>query len=249
MFVLRLFFLVVLLPFSTLACEKIVRVIEFAPYSMEVEDKWTGFHVELGDALLKTLDCKPIYVEFPFARALSLLKTGQIDIVFQLTMKEDRKPYIHFIGPIHTEELILVASDSVKRPITHLEQIAQYEHLFGVQRGVYMGPDFEDLFQRNRLFRNKFRYMHEVDPLITMVLKHRLDGFFIDKVHFSHMQNMDPNYKKVSIHPVPVYKTPVYLGLSKQTFSEEDKASIQDAYQTLKSNGKLAQLRRKFITE
>ena len=229
------------------ACEKVIRVIEFAPYSMKINEQWQGLHVDLSKELVGALNCTPKYIEFPFARAMELLKSGQIDMVFQLTRTEDREPYIHFVGPIHVERIVLVAHKSVETPIYSLQQIASLKKLFGVQRGVYMGPVFNDLFSRDEIFRSKFRILTEIDPLVTMVNKDRLDGFFIEQIHFQYMKKTNLDYIEVNQQPAEVYETPVYVGLSKKSFSRSDVEKVVNAFNEIKETGMLTNLQRHYL--
>ena len=216
---------------------------------MKINQQWQGLHVDLSKELVGALNCTPKYIEFPFARAMELLKNGQIDMVFQLTKTEDREPYIHFVGPIHIERIVLVAHKSVETPISSLQQIASLKRLFGVQRGVYMGPVFNDLFSRDEIFRSKFRILTEIDPLVTMVNKDRLDGFFIEQIHFRYMKKTNLDYLEVNQQPAEVYETPVYVGLSKKSFSNSEVNKVKETFNRLNRSGSLTTLQNKYLEE
>lgn len=229
------------------ACEKTIRVIEFSPYSMKEGGNWQGLNIDISKRILKELGCSPKFVNLPFARAMSLLRMGQVDIIFQLTILEDRKAHIQFVGPTHTERLILATSERIEKPIHTLQDLLSVGNQYGIQRGLHMGPYFENLVNQNPKIKAKLRYMSAVEPLITMVNKHRLDGFFIDSLHFEYMKRHNVEYRELIKQPTYVYETNVYMGLNKKTFTPAQLKKAQKTFIQLRQSGYLNDLKAKHV--
>lgn len=216
------------------ACEKTVRVIEFPPYAYKNGDAWEGMNMALSEKLLESIGCRPSYVSLPLARALSLLKSGALDVVLQLTATEERKSYFRFIGPIYNERLVLATNEKMRHTIREVSDIVEYNLHIGVQRGLHMGRDFQERYDNDPKFRASFVVLAGVAPLLPMMKKRRLDGFFIDELHFDYMKKSNPDFSGLSKQPFIVHQSAVYAGLSKKSFSTSDANKIQTQFNRLK---------------
>ena len=231
------------------ACEKTVRVIDFPPYSVKKEGTWEGLNISISQQLLNSIGCSASYISLPFARALALLKTGEVDMLLQLTETEKRKKYAHFIGPIYDEVLILATREKITYPLRNLTDIAENKLHIAIQRGLHMGTDFQDRYDEDIKFRESFVILSAVEPLLPMVKKRRLDGFFIDELHFDYMKKSNPDFAGMSKQPFAVHKSEVYVGLSKKSFSISEVNKVKERFYQLKRNGSLTSLQNKYLAE
>ncbi|MCC2616217.1 ABC transporter substrate-binding protein [Aestuariibacter halophilus] len=210
-------------------CEKTVRVVEFPPYTYFNDGEWQGLDIQRGQALLSAIDCAAKYVELPFGRALALIEAGDIDMMFTLTRLPQRETFLSFVGPTHIEKIILVTAPNVRKPINSFDDIELSDLQLGVQRGIYLGQDFARKMTENQAFKRHFSTFHEIDVYIDLLVRERLDGFFIERRYFEHMASQDPRYDALRRHPLIVSQTPVYLGVSKQSFTSQQVQRMQQA--------------------
>ncbi|ALS98713.1 substrate-binding periplasmic protein [Lacimicrobium alkaliphilum] len=214
------------------ACEKTVRVMDFPPYNYLVDGQWQGLDIEYSRSLLSALGCQPVFISLPFARALALLKQGKLDMMFQLSDTAERRKYLDFVGPTHHEKLILVTRE-IPDSFYSLDDIERGNYNIGIQRGVYMGQAFESRFRQSARFRSKFSVLYELEPLVNMLIKGRIDGFVAESENIYYAQKHDPDYQNIKIHPLVLNQAPVYVGLAKASFSPAQVKIMQQVLSTL----------------
>lgn len=208
---------------------------EFPPYNYIVEGQWQGWDVEYSKSLLGALGCQPVFIPLPFARALELLKQGELDMMFQLSDTAERRKYLDFVGPTHHEKLILVTRE-IPDSFYSLDDIERGHYNIGIQRGVYIGQAFESRYRQSAVFRSKFSVLYELEPLVNMLLKGRIDGFVAESENIYYAQKHDPDYQDIKIHPLILNQAPVYVGLAKGSFSPEQVKTMQRVFTKLRAS-------------
>ncbi len=106
-----------------------------------------GLNVRMLQALATEVGCELQVVKSPWARALKLMRQGQIDVISQLSYNAERGKDLYFIGPHHQERMWLIA-DPTTQPA--LQQLADLRHwpaswLLAMLNGGYFGEQFRQL--------------------------------------------------------------------------------------------------------
>ena len=73
------------------ACEMKVRVQAYPPFAMQdPHGGWYGLDLDYAKVLLKQLNCDIKVIDAPWGRGLEMLKTGDIDLMVNVTKNPER---------------------------------------------------------------------------------------------------------------------------------------------------------------
>ncbi|WP_449284623.1 substrate-binding periplasmic protein [Marinobacter sp. PE14] len=227
-----------------------VRVGNFYPnYYKNAEQQWKGIDVEMVVALVERAGFKPNIVEIPWSRALMMARQGQVDVLVNVNITEERSEYLHWIGPQrYTQMSLIVTEENAALPISSLDDlVAQCQAhglKFGVQPNVSYGEEFAERLRNDDVFRAC------AEPLTgpqndDKVLLGRLLGYFDEPLDIQAERWRNPAYGLV-IHPFTVMKGPVFFGVSKASISAGELKRLEMAYQSLVADGSLDAIARKW---
>ena len=208
-----------------LTCEIRIRVPEgntYVPfYIQDAAGTWGGLSIEMNEALLKEAGCTPVYLSLPFARALQYLQSGEIDMMPNMSITEDRKAFLHFIGPELDETVLLVTRKDTRYEINAIEDLMKLPMLIGVERGKVYGREFETRRADDPVFRSRLEEVNEVNLNERKLAMGHISGFLGFGYNVMHQMRTNPLYKDFVIHPFVINKDWVYFGLSKKSVSPD----------------------------
>ena len=219
-------------------CELRVRVADYPPQYYIEDGQWKGMGIELVEVLLNEAGCKPVYQIQPWKRAIKSLEVGMLDIVMNLSVTDERKEFMHFIGPQRDESMILAVADNFDFKITSLEDIKKLPGEIGIQRGGFYGDTFKTKYESDITFKQKFYEVTNANQLIKMFQKKRLVGLIIDRYEFFQKVKTDKNFKGLKAHPFFINQDFIYFGLSKKTVSADTFERLQQAYKNAVKKGR-----------
>lgn len=232
-------------------CEIRVRVPEgnsYAPFAVQDSSgRWSGLGIELTEALLAEAECTPVYEALPFARAIYYLQRGEIDMMPNMSITEERKAFLHFIGPQVDETVLFVTKKDARYAITSIEDFKKLPLAIGIERGKVYGKEFEEKRSADPVFRNKLEEVDEVNLNEKKLAIGRLSGFLGYAYNIMYQMKTNPLYKDFAIHPFIVHKDWVYFGLSKKTVSPELLGKLQTAYERAANKGVFETIRKRYI--
>lgn len=232
-------------------CEIRVRVPEgnsYAPFALQDSSgRWSGLGIELTEALLAEAGCTPVYEALPFARAIYYLQRGDIDMVPNLSITEERKAFIHFIGPQVDETVLFVTKKNSPYAITSIEDFKKLPLAVGIERGKVYGSAFEEKRVSDSVFRSKLEEVSEVNLNENKLAIGRLSGFLGYAYNIMHQMKINPLYRDFAIHPFIVHKSWVYFGFSKKSVSPELLKKLQEAYDRAVKKGLFESIRKRYI--
>jgi polar amino acid transport system substrate-binding protein len=232
-------------------CEIRVRVPEgnsYAPFAVQDSSgKWSGLGIELTEALLAEAGCTPLYEALPFARAIYYLQRGDIDMMPNLSITEERKAFMHFIGPQLDETVLFVTKKNAPYAIRSIEDFKKLPLALGIERGKVYGSAFEEKRASDPVFRSKLEEVDEVNLNEKKLAIGRLSGFLGYAYNIMYQMKTNPLYKDFTIHPFVVHKSWVYFGLSKKTVSPELLEKLQKAYERVLKKGLFESIRKRYI--
>ena len=233
-----------------LSCEIRVQVPEdnsYAPFTVQnTSGKWSGLSIELTEALLKEAACTPIYEPLPFARALYYLQKGEIDMMPNMSITEERKAFVHFVGPQLDETVLLITRKDTAYQITSLDDLKKLPMAIGVERGKVYGKGFEEKRAADPVFREKLEEVREVDSNVKKLAIGRISGFLSYDYNNMYQIQINPLYKDFTIHPYMIHQDWVYFGFSKKSISPELYEKMQKACERATKKGTFAAIRKRY---
>lgn len=235
------------------ACELRIRVPEdssYAPFFIrDNSGTWRGLSIELTEALLAETHCTPVYVPLPFSRGLQSLKTGEIDLMPNMSITEERREFISFVGPQLDETVLLVTRIDTPLSVASLDDLKELPGPIGIDRDKVYGEEFERKRRSDSDFNSRLEEADNVDLNANKLALGRLSGFLGFGYNVMHQIRTNPLYRDFIIHSFTVNQDWVYFGLSKKSVSPELQARIQAAYEGAKRKGRFETIRRNYLIE
>ena len=162
--------------------------------------------------------------------------------MMNMSITEERKEYIHFIGPHNDETIRLLLKDSVDTVIQSLEDFKNLPGVIGYQHGTFFGKEFNDKLKNDPVFANKFEKTSSQKNNIKKLKLGRIIGILRQNysgVSAENELNMTGNYKTV---PFIINKNFVYFGFSKKSVSDAKLKQLQKAYERATVKGDFQQM-------
>jgi len=214
------------------SCHINARVTHIPPlFYQDESQQWAGLTIDLTKVLLKEAECNVDFEDINWARSLELMKVGRIDMMMNMTITEERKKYIHFIGPHNDETIQLLLKDSVDTVIHSLDDFKKLPGMIGLQHGVYFGKEFSEKLKNDLIFSSKFETISSQENNIKKLKLGRIIGILRQNYSGVAAENnleMPGNYK---IDPFIINKSWVYFGFSKKSVSTEILNRLEKAYE------------------
>lgn len=159
---------------------------------------------------------KKVEVKFyPWNRAVSMAKSGEVDAIVHLWKRDRRKNWAIFSDAIINNEFIFYKQRGSKIPFTKKNYLDLTNLRIAVAHGYAYPKDFEKV-------KDKFKITKVKGDLqaLRMLANNRIDLYIIEKtVALSILNKQDNRHLKAKISPISIPLTiePAYLGVSKQS--------------------------------
>lgn len=213
-----------------------VRVSEYPPFYFKNKDVWRGLSTEMISELLKEAGFQSSFVNLPWKRGLMDVKHGKLDVLCNVTITDDRKDYMYFIGPQMTETMVLYSAKQNYIRIEKLDDIKKLPGKIGIQLGTYYGDNFHQKYLADKDFRDKFIICPNGFIMLKMFNNYRIIGFINEKYDLNQYTKFEERFNKHSVDSYIISKEDVYFGFSKKTFSKEDIVVLNNAYRNLQES-------------
>lgn len=239
-----------LLSFSALpnACELTMQAQHFPPRFIKAEDgSWSGYNIELFQALAKELGCSSQFLETPWGRSMQLLANGALDAMSNVSYNEQRAQFAYFIGP-HQQEQVQLVTNLVPAPTkTSLTDLVNGQNLIAAMQGIYYGADFEQALDAAPAFQQRLVFVTINQQKLDLFLSGRVQYMLEDQINLQQLylnQILDP-----TLHPAlfTVYENPVFFAFSKHSTQHFGQEKLAAAWQKLVSTGLQQQLAQKYF--
>ncbi len=220
---------------------------EYAPFFIRDKGgRWKGLSIELVEALLVEAGQVSVYVPMPFARGLKSMKNGTIDMMLNMTITEDRKKFMFFIGPQLDETIYLVIRNDADFSIASLDDLKKLPKAIGVERGKVYSKTFEKKRAVDKVFKNHLEEVNEVDLNERKLEAGRISGFIGFGYNVLYQINNNPHYKNFTVHPFKINQDNVYFGFSKKNFSKDRLGIFQQAYDRANRKGEFEKIKKQY---
>lgn len=118
-----------------------VAVPPFAPFAFFKEDtNCEGASISILNKLAKDLGVEFQHVRYPYARILSSLKTGQLDMAL-IFRNDSIKESVNYIGPITKSKVVVLTK--VGKPVSRYEELTSLNFI-AVIRKAHFEPRFDN---------------------------------------------------------------------------------------------------------
>lgn len=212
---------------SQAQCVLKMRTVSFKPqFYQDDHNKWHGMAIELAEAVLKEADCRPSYQNLSWKRALHLMKHGGLDMMLNVSFSKDREKYLHFVGPLRDETMILVSHKSLP-DVNTFSDLVNLPKKVGVLRGAFYGKTFARKVRESGDFAAMFEVANSTDANIKKLSESRISGFFNDSYNGAYIIKNRLSVEDYKIHPLKINSDSVYIGLSKKSVPEKLKNHLQ----------------------
>lgn len=157
---------------------------EDPPYSMRQSGgEIVGINIDLVRTALARMGCQVRLLEMPFARALSELEAGRLDILPGALRRPEREAYAHFaLDRWHSRNMLFAHVEA--QPIWPQHKLAEIlvsGFRLGVQLGVSYGPEYAEL-SRDQNFVRLLEKSGSRRNLWQMLKLRRIDGLIADEL-------------------------------------------------------------------
>lgn len=230
-------------------CEKTVRWNNDPPYSLrDAQGKVTGFYIDLVQEILTKMNCTMKLQEMPWARALSELEAGRIDILPGALKTTERIRFALFSDPINFSSNVLFMKTSAvdKFKLKNLSDISKINFRLGVQVNVAYGAEFDQLLKQPA-FLKQLTTVYKRHSAWKMVSIDRIDGLIADEATGLlelKALHLDSTISKTNL---VVSSSPGLIAFSKKTIDEDFVGRFNQHLRTMISSGEYAKIREKHI--
>lgn len=230
--------------------ELVARVNDSPPSYFQQDGKWVGINVDAYQALLREAGVPFVLQQYPWSRALEMMKTKPM-MMSGLTPTEERKQFMHFIGPHGKEEMIFVVHKAhAEAGIKSLDDLAYLAKKTGkkiyYEQDAFYSDEFNERVEKDAQFKQYFEESASYTSMLDMVQAGRILGYLDEKTLVLYQLKIrDKPKDNIAIHPFLVSSTDIYFGVSK-TVSGEIYRKLQSANEKLLANGTYRQIIKKW---
>jgi polar amino acid transport system substrate-binding protein len=231
-----------------------LAIVDLPPYAFFADNQADGITVSIVKEVFSRMQ-QPLSVELvPWSRALIYLESGEIDGLFEILEKEERKDYAEYSAEILMDESVslFVVEDSNILFNGDLSQLKDYR--FGVRQDFSYGSQFDQAVA-NKVLTKITRSVHP-QQLLEMLYFQQIDILIGDKYSIPYLNkkirakipsriNLYQNIKRLT---PDVQSTPTYLAFSKKSKFTELRERFDRTLVEMKEDGTYARIIMKFIT-
>lgn len=232
------------------ACALTIGWEPYVPYQFfDATGEVTGADIELARQIGDAVGCELTFSKLPWARQLSELRNGSLDVAMSASWTEERNEYVRFSIPYRQSEMaIFVRRGTVADyPLTGLVDIPKVDFRLGVVIGYYYGEAFEEL-------RKQAAFAAFIDPAsdyptnIRKLLHDRIDGFLSDDlaVMRAEARALDA-LDMIERYPLQLPGDDFHIMFSRRSVGPEIVAEFDEELEVMKTDGRLAAILQLFI--
>ena len=214
--------------------------IEWVPFAMGTQEEPSGFDLEMLVAIVKASGCtmRHTATELPWARRLSSIKNGRIDLAVGASKNADRKKWAYFTDAYRSEFIgVYIRQQDVKKYASmSIDDIIDSDFIMGGEFGNAYGQQMEAYLHRmgpervHKLIRN--------EQNMGKLIKGRIDGY-IGYLPVENLLIREKGYAgKIVMLPAFLIKTGgIHIMLSKKSNNITVLHALNDGLKKIKADG------------
>ncbi len=225
----------------------LIATVDFPPFEVVKDGNFSGPGIDITDAVFERMGYTKDQYEFvtyPWARVLENIKTGDVDMIIDLSITEERLEYINYSTETFTnyEKHFMVLKDSDIDFDNSLESIQEYT--IGVVRDYYNGPNYQEARKTGQYnFEDASSFDENVDKLISGRVPIIYDTTFAVLSHLSEKGESD----QIKVLGEAYDTTITFVGFSKILNNNELLEGFDKAFGELKSEGVVKEIHKKYF--
>ncbi|WP_342618033.1 transporter substrate-binding domain-containing protein [Rhodoferax sp. GW822-FHT02A01] len=221
-----------------MTCTKTVRWNADSPYSYLGKDgEVQGIYADLMRETLRRMNCKAVFVEMPWARALFELEGGKLDVLPGAFKTEERERFALFSRPVNRSPNVLFVGVAAARSfrLKQLADILGTDFRLGVQIKVSYGEEYDRLIADPRF--PKRTELGQRSLGWQMIDSNRIDGMIADESTALIEIASQGLENRIVKSAVVVSDKPSYIAFSKQSTNADFVARFDQAFGTMLKDG------------
>jgi len=212
----------------------------FSSYQFKQEGKITGISVEIVKAIQKEVGNSSKIKLYPWARALKILNKKKNYALFSMLKTKERENKYKWVGPLDKMRLIFFKKRGSSIKLNSLEDAKKVKKI-GVTKGVA-----NESILKSMHFKNLDVKAGVDDENIKKLVIGRIDLWpALEKAALYSAKKMGLSNKIEPIKNVVIFEGDLYIAFNKQTDDKIIK-KWQDAFNKLKKNGIIEQIKAKY---
>lgn len=171
-------------------CELKVGWEEWFPLIHRQDHQLTGSEYQLLQQLASGAGCTLEFIEVPWARALQLLKNGQLDMLYGASRTPEREAFAQFSQVYRLEQMVLVVRvpEAIQQnqidELSLVAWLAEHRpggqlHMLGLIRGFYYGDTLEPIVRDPAIHAQRLEVRWD-QQLHQMLILGRIDGYLVE---------------------------------------------------------------------
>lgn len=235
---------------ASASCALTVGWEPYVPYQFIGEKgEVTGADIELMRTIAKVIGCHVEFKEMPWARQLSELKNGTLDVAMSASRTPERESYALFSMPYRQSEMAIFVRDGTasQYPLSGLSDISHMDFRLGIIFGYYYGDEFETL-KHDPTFASHVDAAADYPTNIRKLLHKRIDGLLVDDlaVMLAAVRVLGVAHE-VERHPLHIPGDDFHLMFSRRAVDPELVATVNRTLEGMKSDGSTHAIFKEFV--
>lgn len=210
------------------------------PYQyVGMEQKAAGLDIELIQAIADEMKCQLEFRQGNWTDLISALKKGELDLLPGASKTAARENFAYFSDPYRNEKFVLFirSTDTALSQYGSLAELLAAGKKVGIVSDYYYGETVAGFYNDDSL---KAAFIES--PLSELNLKRlqdeEIDAMFEDSLVGGSLLRRKGLAGQIGQHSIDLGQSDVYLMFGKNTVSEAQVATFNQALQTIRQNGK-----------
>jgi polar amino acid transport system substrate-binding protein len=215
---------------------------QWPPYKIVHDGMIGGIDALVLDKIARRTGLEFDYVECPWARCVSMLQDGSVDMITTIGQTEERKKSMDFLEPPTRDSYPI----SFYTNINAKHAVSQYEDLYGLDIGVIRSSAYFERFDQDQKLKKTF--VTRETQLVDMLANQHVDvivGIGANLDYLVHEMGRGGVIKKSSFEID--MKDPAYIAVSKKSKHKDIVPRLEKALSDMRQAHEIEQIERSFL--
>ena len=204
-------------------CQLVVGWHYWPPFQhLNEKNQPVGFQIELAKKLTAIVNCEVNFLLQTFEQNQHSIKTGKIDLVFDITPTDLRRKYGYFSIPYRREMYVLYVWPQYfdKCRSSRLDELIENGFRLMLNEGVIYGEDISEI-QTNKTLNELIQYEPDNARILRLFIEKEIDGIVEDPMVMAFNKRAEEKLQKIRSCHISVNTELVSIMFSKKTTNLE----------------------------